>query len=150
MKQLSFILATICGLMLAGCIPLQQTDMKGGDRLDGFEWYAETGYGLFWIGPSNVGNAVKIVDAKSYALGPNGVRYGVHSERHQFDIEQKYVFVRDEIHFLDAKGAQVSHLSTGVWQFSFTFVRDGKEEHRMFTGKLWTFYYVPIIDGPPN
>jgi hypothetical protein len=140
----------VLGLLLVGCIPLQQTDIKGGQGYDGFGWYNETGYGLLWIGPGNVKNTITVVDAKSYALGPNGIRYGVRSELHLFDVQQKYAYVRDEIHFLDAKGGQVSRLGNGVWQFSFTFVKDGKEESRTFTRKLWTFNYVPIIDGPPN
>lgn len=147
-----FFASTMFGLLLTGCIPLQQTDIKGSlpNSHDGFGWFDETGYGLLWIGTGNAKNTITVIDAKSYALGPNGVKYRVHSEPHLFDVQQKYAYVRDEIHFLDANGGQVSRLGSGDWQFSFTFVKDGKEESRTFSGKLWTFYYLPIIDGPPN
>jgi len=143
------------GLLLTGCIPLQQTEITGGlSATDGshdyFGWYNETGYGLSSVGPGKV-NTIRVIDAQSYALSSKGVRYGVHSQPHLFDIDQKYAYVRNEIHFLNAKGGPVSRLENGEWRFVFVFLDlTGKEERRVFTGKLWNFYYVPILDGAPN
>jgi hypothetical protein len=141
----------ICmALALAGCIPLQQTDIRGGNPEDNFGWFDETGYGLLVVGSRDAANSIRVIDSKSFAYGPGGEKYRVHSEPHFNDVRDKNPFVRDHITFFDEKGSQRRHLRNGTWRFDFVFVRNGIEQSRTFSGRLWTYHYVPIIDGAPN
>jgi hypothetical protein len=38
----------------------------------------------------------------------------------------------------------------GKWKFHFTLSTTKGMETRDFDAKLWTCFYIPIIDGPPN
>ena len=143
--------ALACIVMsLAGCIPLQQTDIRGGNAGDNFSWFDETSYGLLVIGNKDPVNGIRVVDSKSFAYGPGGEKYRVHSEPHFNDVRDRSRYVRTHITFLDDKGSQERHLTSGTWRFDFVFIRDGIEQSRTFSGRLWTYYYVPIIDGAPN
>ena len=148
MKAVPFLI--LVGLLLSCCFRLQQTDIKGGVGYDDFGWFDEQSYGLLTIGLSNAANSIKMIDAKSYAIASDGTRYNVRSSPHEFDVTQKAAYVRDEITFWDGKGTKVRHLGNGDWRFVFCFLRDGKERTAQFGGKLWTYNYIPVIDGPPN
>lgn len=135
----------------AGCVPLTQTAVAGGRGYDHFDYYGDLRFGLLQIGPSNRGRTATVIPGKSYATAPDGRRHGISTEPHAFDIEQKHPYVRERIYVLDEQGRRITRkLSEGRWAFRFTLRTPGGMEARVFQADLSTFYYNPIIHGPPN
>lgn len=141
-------------LLLTACAPLKQTRIVGGQGSDHFGYYGETGYGLLQIGPSNTPKRITVIDARSYAIAPNGSRFRIRTEPHAFDIETKFPktpYVRDRVYLLDSEGRKITRaLKNGNWKFHFTLRTAKGVETRDFDADLWTFYYNPLIHGPPN
>jgi hypothetical protein len=134
-------------LAMSGCMPLQQTNISGGKGYDHFGIYDD--YGLLSVGPSNQTKAIQLIDSESYAVGPNAKKYGIKSEPHDFDISQKYPYVRDRIYVMD-DGRPLRSLKDGTWKFVFYFMTTGGKDSRTFDAQLGTFYYNPVIHGAPN
>ena len=140
--------------LLTACIPLKQARIVGGRGYDHFGYYGETGYGLLQIGPSSAPNRITVIDSQSYAIAPNGSRFRIRTEPHPYDIETKSFkvpYIRDRVYVLDSAGRRITKpLKNGQWKFHFTFLTPQGVRTRYFDAKLWTFYYNPIIHGPPN
>jgi hypothetical protein len=146
MKKILFIIFLALGL--TGCIPLQQTKITGGQNNDYFGYYDD--YGLLNIGTWNETKAIHILAVDSYAIGAGNEKYGIRSEPHQYDIDKNYPYIRDRIYVIDKNGKQLGRLKSGKWKFVFNFeTQDGKDS-RTFDASVSTFYYTPIIHGPPN
>jgi len=143
-------------LFLTACVPLQQTEIKGGKGYDFFGYYG--GYGLLQIGPSNQKKKIHVISEDSYAVSPTGKRFSIHSEPapndlkpSQYHSEFPNYYVRDRITLIDAKGKTLAKISTnGEWHFHFEFSTAQGRDTRDFTARFWMFYYNPIIHGPPN
>jgi hypothetical protein len=140
--------------LLPGCMPLQQSYVTGGEGYDHFSYHDYNDWGLLQIGPSNQPKTISIVDAESFAIGPRGKRYGVESEPHPYDLREdkdpRVPYVRDRIYLIDAKGKRLGRWRNGGWQFTFVFDAPDGRESRHFNMTLWTFFYNPVIHGPPN
>lgn len=134
-------------LGLTGCMPLQQTNITGGLEYDHFGYYDD--YGLLSIGPSNLPNKIQLIESESYAVGPNAKKYGIKSQPHDFDIHQKYPYVRDRIYVIN-EGRPIRNLKSGTWKFVFYFMTPEAKDSRTFDVKVETFYYNPVIHGAPN
>lgn len=140
----------VAALALGGCIPLQQPMVTGGEQYDSFGYH--DGYGLLQVGPSNVVKTVAIVDAESYAVGPRGERYGVESEPHPHmgRNDARVPYVPDCIFLTNAKGRRIRGWRDGKWTFVFALDTPRGRETREFAMTLSTFYYNPLVHGPPN
>lgn len=140
-------------LLLSGCIPLQQAYISGGEGYDDLGQF-DQGWGLLMIGPSNRPKTVSIVDVESFAIGPRGERYVVESEPHPYDLREdrdsRVLYVRDRIYLVNARGKRLKHLRNGEWQFTFVLNTPEGRDTRNFNMTLWTFFYNPVIHGPPN
>ncbi len=154
MQRTRFIMAGLVALLLSGCIPLKQYNVTNerGEWYQGFG-YCE-GYGLLQMGQSNQPKKGPIVDAESFAIGPRGKQYGVESELHPYDLREdrdpRLKYVRDRIYLVDAKNKRLSTWRNGDWQFTFVQdTPDGKVTQTV-NMTLWTFFYNPVIHGPPN
>lgn len=139
---------------LAACVPLQQTKIVGGRGYDHFDYYGETGYGLLQIGPSNAPKQITVIDSQSYALSPQGIQFRIQTQPHPYDIETKSFkvpYIRDRVYVLDSEEHRITRpLNNGQWKFHFTMRTPKGSETRAFDADLWTFYYNPLIHGPPN
>ena len=145
----------LCVMALAGCMPVKQSHMTGGQKHDSFLYIENERYALLQIGPSTVPKTFKIVDAESSAVAPDGTRYGISTKPHDYDLrpdkDAGVPYVRGRVYLVDASAARMTRSwQDGSWQFHF--VRDGARgrEVRDFTLDLSTFNYNPILHGAPN
>ena len=135
--------------MLFGCLPLQQSDVAGGRKHDYFRYYGD--YGLLNIGSTNKKKLITLIPSSSYALSPKGTKYGIDSEPHFYDVDQKYPYIRDHITLISPSGKHIYRIpQNGIWHFHFEFLSPRGKDSRDFISRFWTFYYNPIIHGPPN
>jgi hypothetical protein len=141
-----FILFALSAILLSGCIPLRQEALVTGPSDVGLT-LCDDRYLLF--GEEKMRDH-KIVTQQSYIQSPSGKRYTIQVEPHQFDIQQKYGFVRDEIYPCGADGKRIWHWSNGVWLVHLVVDTNGELRIIDQQWKYWTFYYNPIIHGPPN
>src|SRR5438094_151838 len=91
---------------LAACIPLKQTRITGGLGYDYFGYYGQSGYGLLQIGASNAPKQIILIDSRSFALSPKGIRFRVQTEPHPYDLEtksSKAPYIRDRVYVLDSQ-----------------------------------------------
>ena len=143
--------------LLAGCFPVKQPHVTGGQGYDDFgyvdSYCCSGGYGLLQIGPSNVHKTVAVIDAESYAIGPDGERYGVVSKPHPYDVsdpDPRAPYVRDRIYLLTERGRRLWSWRDGDWRFVFALQTPHGRTTRTFNLSHWTFYYSPFLHGPPN
>lgn len=141
------LISTLC-LTLTGCLPLQQSAFSGGHQGDHFGHYGD--YGLLTIGDGNQPKKTNILADQSYALSPRGIRYHIKTSDHPFDISQRYPYIRDQIRIYDPKGREIKSLSYGPWVFVFKLKTEHGIQERTFSSTVSTFYYNPILHGPPN
>ncbi len=95
-------------------------------------------------------NTEKIVTAQSYVTGPSGHRFAVQVEPHQYDLDQKFKAVRAEIYPCREDGSRLPHWSNGIWAFHLVLESNGVPRVVDEQRKYWTFYYSPVVHGPPN
>ena len=149
MRALCFIATCIVSLSLIGCIPLQQSDVSGGTKNDFFRYYGD--YGLLNIGSADKKKTVTLIPECSYALSPKGIKYGINTEPHWYDLDQKFPYIRDHVTLVSPRGKRIGSIpQNGTWHFHFEFMGPRGKDSRDFTSRFWTFYYNPIIHGPPN
>ncbi len=137
-------------VVLAGCLPLRQYELVSGPShprvgLDEPN-FASIDYLLVDIDMKRE----KILPAQSYILNPKGKRYTIQVQPHQFDIEQKFDVLRAQVNLYDVNGSRVRRWSNGIWSFHFVVETNGVTQAIDQQWKYWTFYYNPIIHGPPN
>ena len=136
---------------LAGCVPLTQANVTGGRRYDHFMYHEDMDSGLLQIGPSNRNRTATVIPGQSYATSPDGTRHSIATEPHQFDITQRYPYIRERIYLLDSNGNRVTRKwRNGRWTFHFALATPRGTETRDFQADLWTFLYNPVVHGSPN
>ena len=136
---------------LIGCIPKQQATITGGKDGEHLGIYEEPYGSILQMGTIAEPKKITIIGSKSYVVDPKGIRREVEIEPHEFDIETKSPNIRDRVFVLDTSKNRMKRLYNGIWKFYITFKsQSGQEETREFVGKYWTFYYNPILHGPPN
>lgn len=135
-------------LALSGCIPLKQAAFEAQQPGDHFGYYGS--YGLLTIGSSSKKRAVKLVPEHSFAISPSGRRYSIRTKPHDYDLSQGHTYIRDQIRIYDSKGRHKTSLSDGKWTFVFAVDTGGRIEEHRFGSDVWTFFYNPVLHGPPN
>jgi hypothetical protein len=143
MKPPLAILALVA--LVTGCIPLRQEARVSGPPHPSVllcdDRYVSVGIDMY---------REKIVAEQSYIADPKGKRYAIQIEPHQFDIEQKFAALRADVYPCDADGLRLRRWSNDVWSFHFVVETNGVTQVIDQKWKYWTFYYNPIIHGPPN
>lgn len=139
----------LAALGLSGCMPLrQQKTLKGGSDSDFL--LCEDHFLLAQFSPSNQPNTQKVIPEDSYILSPRGERYAVEVEPHQFDIEQKYPCIRERIYPVDVHGQRLHRWSNGIWIVHVALDTPAGRSTLEEQIKFWTFWYNPLVHGPPN
>ena len=146
MKPTCIVLGVLA-VILSGCMPLRQEALVKGPS-DVHLLLCDDRYFLFQQESPPPDH--KIDTQQSYIQSPSGKRYTIQVEPHQFDIQQKYSFVRDEIYPCDTDGKRIRHWSNGIWSFHLVVETNGVPRIIDQQWKYWTFHYNPIIHGPPN
>ena len=95
-------------------------------------------------------NREKIVVEQSHIMDPSGKRHAIEVEPHQFDIDRKSKLLRVEVYPCCDDGSRIRRWSNGIWAFHFVVDTNGAAQVIDQQWKYWTFYYNPIIHGPPN
>lgn len=136
-------------------MPLKQYHVTGGQQYDNFGYMDNLRCGLLQVGPSNVPKAFTIVDTESFAISPDGQRYGISTEPHGYDLradkDPRVPYVRDRVYLVDAKGKRLNrNWKDGVWKFHFMIDAPTGRDARDYEMQLGTFNYNPVIHGPPN
>lgn len=136
-------------------MPLKQYDVTGGRRYDNFGYMDDLHCGLLQIGPSNVPKAFEVVDAESYAVAPDGKRFGISTEPHGYDLrpdkDPRVPYVRDRVYLVGANGRRFNrNWGNGLWKFHFVLDGPAGRDTRDYEMRLSTFHYNPLIHGPPN
>jgi hypothetical protein len=143
-----FAILCVC-LLLFGRIPLKQLEKQ--PSTTSFDMVYDNGHVLLSIGDSNQEKRYKIVEAESYASDESGKHYPISVRPHDYDLSQKFPFIRDEIYVFQSREAKKAmSLHNGIWTFHLTLEENGQRLEREFSFRLWTFYYNPIFHGPPN
>ena len=129
-------------------MPLQQYEITG---LRKFEHLSVDGsYFMEQLGPSDKPKEKEIIANESYAISPKNKKYKIELQPHDYDISEKFPYIRDRIYLLNAQGNRVRSISNGTWTlFLMLDSKDGKEP-REFKANIWTFRYNPLVHGPPN
>ncbi len=139
---------------LIGCLPIVQTEKTSITAMD-------VSYEQSWPEPSYLlvtfldeeifyGNP-EIVEDLSYVVDSDGKRYKIKHEKHQYDVDQGAKFPRNCIYVLKDNGKIKKSLESGIWKLIIVVKdKDGRLDEIKSEFKLWTFYYNPIIHGPPN
>jgi hypothetical protein len=142
--------AGACGLV--GCVPVKQADVTGGRVYDNFGYDDWARYGLLQVGPSNVPKSVTVLEAESYAIAPNGTRYGIATEPHKYDLDNtddRVPYVRDRVYLVRANGRRTKRLwGDGRWEFVFVLQTPYGRDARQFTVDMSTFIYKPLVHRP--
>jgi hypothetical protein len=146
-------LATI--LTLAGCMTVKQGQLISESQQDHFVYLDHLHCAILQIGPSNAPKAFTIIDGESSAVAPDGERYGIATEPHEYDLrgdrDARVVYVRDRVYLVDGRGQRITRdWKDGRWEFQFA-LEDAKGRHsKAMTLELCSFDYNPAIHGPPN
>jgi hypothetical protein len=108
-------------------------------------------YVLFAIGDETQRKAYEIIPEHSYVIDPSGKHHSIRVKPHDYDISEKYPFVRDDIFVLrSAASPKPIRLYNGTWSFVLAWHSSGQEQQETFSFRLWTFNYDPRKDGPSN
>lgn len=92
-----------------------------------------------------------IIPEHSYVVDPSGTCHPIQIKPHDFDVSQHYPFIRDEIFILrSGTVTKPIRLYDGTWKFVLVYRRLGGLHDDTFSFRIWTFFYSPIIHGPPN
>ena len=132
-------------VLLTGCIPLRQEARVSGPVHPPL-LLCDDRYVLVGIDMKRE----KIVAEQSHIVDPSGKRYTIQVEPHQYDIEQKFEALRADVYPCGADGSRIRRWSNGIWSFHFVVETNGVAQAIDQQWKYWTFYYNPIIHGPPN
>ena len=143
MKPLLAFLAIL--ILFTGCIQLRQEDLVSGPTHPHLT-LCDDRYVLVGLDM----NREKIVAAQSHILDPSGKRYAIQVEPHQFDMDKKHKLLRAEIYPCRDDGSRIRRWANGIWAFHFVVETSGAIQVIDQQWKYWTFYYIPIIHGPPN
>jgi hypothetical protein len=137
---------------LQGCIPLPQMEQLP-SRVP-FHAVYDLGddYVLFTIGGSeNRPKDYVIIPQHSYVIDPAGGRHPIRVRPHHYDLSENFPFIRDEVSVLRSEvDPKPIGLHDGTWKFVLACRRSGVDRTDEFSFRIWTFYYNPIIHGPPN
>jgi hypothetical protein len=139
----------LVALALQGCIPLPQLEQRKADLEFNANYDGGQKYVLFAIGDYTKPKTYQIVAARSFAVSPKGKRHAVRVVTHSFDVQEKFIFLRDDVVVLDDQGAAMT-LRNGLWKFHLALDEKGKVSEHDFSFKLTPFYYIPLIHGAPN
>ena len=136
-------------------MPIKQHDVSGGGQYDDFSYMEHLRCGLLQVGPSNVPKAFDVVDAESYAVAPDGKRFGIATEPHGYDLradkDPLVPYVRDRVYLVDANGKRFKrNWADGLWTFHFVLDAPAGRDTRDYEMQLSTFHYNPLIHGAPN
>jgi hypothetical protein len=143
-----FAILCVC-LLLFGRIPLKQLEQQPSSTP--FNMNYDNGCVLLSIGNGNGKKLYEIVEAESYASDESGKRYPISVRPHDYDLSQKFPYIRDEIYVFQSREAKKAmSLHNGIWTFYLTLEENGQRLEKEFSFRLWTFYYNPIFHGPPN
>ena len=132
-------------VFLTGCIPLRQETRISGPVHPSL-LLCDDRYVLVEIDLKRE----KIVAEESHITNPTGKRYNIQVEPHGYDIEQKHDALRADVYPCGSDGPRIRRWSNGVWSFHFVVETNGVAQAIDQQWKYWTFYYNPIIHGPPN
>jgi hypothetical protein len=155
--RMSFARFAFCSVFVAlvGCTSVKQFNATGGEPFDSFGYYGDLHCGLLQIGPSSAPKSIRVLDGESYAIGPEGTRFGILSEPHPYDLrpdrDPLVPYVRDRIYLVDGDGERTTRNWTdGLWRFHFVIATASGREVRDFQLEVSSFNYNPIVHGPPN
>ena len=102
------------------------------------------------LGPSDKAKEKKIIANESYAISPKNKKYRIELQPHDYDISEKFPYIRDRIYLLNDQGSRVRSIGSGTWILFLMLESKVGKEARELKASVWTFFYNPIIHGPPN
>lgn len=132
-------------LLHTGCIPLRQAARVSGPDYPSL-LLCDDRYVLVGIDM----NHENIVADQSHIADPKGQRYSIQVEPHQYDIERKFAAIRANVYPCDPDGLRLRRWANGTWSFHFVVETNGVTTVVDQQWRYWTFYYNPIVHGPPN
>lgn len=135
-----------------GCFPLPQMDQHPSRIPFHADYERGDDHVLFTIGGSeNHPKDYDIIPQRSYVVDPSGLHHPIRIKPHDFDISERFPFIRDEIFVLRSETVpKPIQLHDGTWKFVLAYRRSGVIRDDTFSVRIWTFYYNPIVHGPPN
>ena len=108
-------------------------------------------YVLFATGTQNHPKDYEISSARSYVIDPVGIHHPIRIQPHECDESQHFPFIRDDIFVLQSDtDSKPIKLHDGMWNFILTRRTFSTQRQDTFSFRLRTFYYNPLVHGPPN
>lgn len=149
-----FLIATT-GLLLAvnlhAAVPILQMEQQPSRTAFSADYNTGEDYVLFAIGDESQRKAYKIIPEHSYVIDPSGKHHPIRVKPHDYDISEKYPFIRDDVFVLrSAASPKPIRLYNGTWSLVLAWQSSGQEQQETFSFRLWTLNYDPRKDGPSN
>lgn len=145
-------IAALFIVTLSGCIPLTQTAITPKDgRLGGYV-ESDGSLAISWKTSNSPRESDKpeIDIERSYAIAPNGKRYSLRFVSSGRDIGTS-CWRTGSLWLIDPSHPQShNHWHSGTWKMRLQFLPPHSDLQFIKEVRVWTFFYNPIIHGPPN
>ena len=149
----SIFLALGMSLLLTACMPLVQIDWASSD--EEIRIAPERDELAVTVLTSSPQEAQKIFinSSSSYAISPEGVKYEIEFARNQYatklGLEDNSPWASFFVSLKKSPGQKAVELENGDWELFLAFGNANRGDIKA-KFKLWTFWYSPLIHGPPN
>jgi hypothetical protein len=137
-------------LMASGCMPLQQYKQLGGNTAEHLAVLDDHTAFQLSMGKGSTPEKNRIIAEDSRIISPSGKSYGVQVKPHQYDIRVKHDEIRQNIYPVQNDGVLVEIRKNGNWSLHLVIEKEGIRRTVDQQLKISTFYYNPLIHGPPN
>jgi hypothetical protein len=96
---------------------------------------------------------ISIDSSSSYAISPEGVNYEIEFSRNQYAtklaLENNSPWASFFVRPRSNPGQKAVEWRNGDWELFLVFGSANRDDIKA-KFKLWTFWYIPFIHGPPN
>lgn len=136
--------------MTSGCMPLQQYKQLEGTTAEHLSVLDNLSALQLSLGKGSTSEKNRVVAEESRITSPSGTIYNVQIKPHHYDIQEKHDEVRQNIYPVQRNGVPVEIRQNGIWSLHLVIETEGIRRTLDRQLKISTFYYNPLIHGPPN
>ncbi len=134
----------------SGCLPLEQSKLAGSQHEADISIYDNRRCFIVQLIKPRKPGENKIIGHESYITSPSGNKFGIDVEPLAIDVRKLEKEIRQKIYPTDTTGSRVRIRKNGVWSVYLVIDTAGERWVIEEQVKVSTFYYNPIIHGPPN
>jgi hypothetical protein len=137
-------------VLLVGCMPLKQiTWHSSTDEIRISPESAQIHVNILAT-TDNPTNKPTIDTERSFAISPSGRRYTLQVTKNEYSNKYTSRWTADYVALIDPTNNRRHKWENGEWKLHLFFTGPISRKPIESKFKLWTFWYCPIIHGPPN